>query len=1135
MKKREIVLGSAALCLAAGLFPTAAFAVGSPLSVEGQEVEAPCFSQNVIEGDSFKSIKDAVLQNLYVGNTALVSNGEITGKTIEGVSYDADSATLYLSGAVIDSGYEYDEKSSTAGIYCDGDLTISLSGENRITATNLKKGINAVGKLVISGDGDLSSASSGIYAGSITMLTSGSVDVQSACECLYATSGDIDIQSGTMRLSASSNSWATVIGTANGNLTISNADIEIGAPTDSSATYTYGTYVNGSIIIDGSSVKSAAKQDSFYAKGNITVKSGTVNAPNGVRAQQGGSIVIESGEVNIGGRGLEAIGNVALLDGAIHFSGTRLFAKVIYIDKATISLEDSDVLKLYGTTYILNNAMSFSVELFSAKDSYLDYNTNAIAYLAKPSFANNVSYHIGKETANGKVTEYVRGHIAHCNCGTIALEDLDSLKEDELLSPHSGSRHFDGWYEDGAFSGNPVTSYSGGKTYYAKWLAEVKFDANGGEGSMPAQRVAENDITTPLSSNAFSKIGYTFAGWNTAADGSGTSYAADAVASTVPSGTTLYAQWKANAYTVVFVGGNGATGSTESISATYDKPVTLPANGFTKKDMKFEGWDTDSSAEEVVYSDATQVKNLSADNGATVTLYAVWGAKPAHALDLSVQNGTYSGSKQAFDTPEGFSVSYQQEGEVVDPKDAGSYDVIIHADETEGYAEYNATVYDGLVIEKAPLKVKADDKSMYVGDKLPEFTWTAEGLKGTDTVESIGLNPSVTCAADGKTTGSFDIVADAAKDFANYAVETQNGKLTVANRPVTPPAPSDKTEVEQNDDGSITTTVTKPDGSQTVTVETVEGTKSIVKKDKAGNVASIEVTISKNDAEDGSARLPIDAIKPAVDTSKAVELDIKAPSNVAVEKPIKVTVPIANDGKPDYGAVVYSVDAKGITTLLPKTVIDKDGNAVFEIIGSTAIKVVDNAKVMADVKVTDWFAGDVVDFATARGIVNGVPTAAGRREFQGNGVTTRAMFVGMLHNLELAPKASTGDSLGDVLDSDWFAGAAAWALEAGVLEGVDTGSGREFRGGDPVTREQVAVFLMRYAGMLGLDVSGRADLEFVDGTETSEWAREAMSWAVSEGLFTGNAATGELNPTSGATRAEVATVLMRFINQTLFS
>lgn len=627
MKKREIVLGSAALCLAAGLFPTAAFAVDSPLPVEGQEIGAPYSSQNVIEGDSFKSVKDTVLQNLYVGNTALVSNGEITGKTIEGVSYDPDSATLYLSGAVIDSGYEYDEKLSTAGIYCDGDLTISLSGENRIAATNLNKGINAVGKLVIAGDGDLSSASSGIYAGSITMLASGSVDVRSACECLYATSGDIDIQSGTMHLSASSNSWATVIGTVNGDLTISNADIEIDAPTDSSATYTYGTYVKGSIIIDGSSVKCVAKQDSFYAWGDITVKSGTVNAPNGVRAQQGGSIVIESGEVNVGGRGLEAIGKVALLDGTIHFSGTRLFAnKVIYIDKAAISLEGSDVLKLYGTTYILNNAMPFSIELFNTEDSYLDYNTNAIVYLASPSFAQSVSYHIGSETVNGKVTEYVRGHIARCNCGTIALEELDSLKGKELLSPHSGSRHFDGWYEDEACSGNPVTSYSGGKTYYAKWLAEINFNANGGEGSMSAQRVAENDESTKLSTSAFSKTGYSFVGWNTAMDGNGTAYAADAVASTVPSGTTLYAQWKANTYTVEFVGGEGAVGSTASVNATYDEPISLTANGFSKQGYIFEGWATDPSAKEVVYSDATQVKNLSAEEGKTVTLYAVWGA-----------------------------------------------------------------------------------------------------------------------------------------------------------------------------------------------------------------------------------------------------------------------------------------------------------------------------------------------------------------------------------------------------------------------------------------------------------------------------------------------------------------------------
>ena len=355
--------------------------------------------------------------------------------------------------------------------------------------------------------------------------------------------------------------------------------------------------------------------------------------------------------------------------------------------------------------------------------------------------------------------------------------------------------------------------------------------------------------------------------------------------------------------------------------------------------------------------------------------------------------------------------------------------------------------------------------------------------------------------------------------------------------PPTPPSgggsTSDKTEVEHNQDGSTTTTVTKPDGSQTITHETATGTESVVKKDEDGNVTSTEVTVSKTDAESGKVELPLADAEPATDVDKAPEVEVKVPSSVTAEKPVQVTVPVAKgDGsEPNYGVVVFAVDEDGNETLIPKTAVDDDGNVIFEVSGDVTIKVVDNAKDMPDVKETDWFAGDVVDFATARGIVNGVALPDGSRVFDGYGRTSRGMFVAMLHNLELNPEAASEGSLADVPSDAFYADAAAWALEEGILSGVDMPDGsKQFQGGADVTREQVAVFLMRYAQHLGMDVSARAEIDFPDAGEVSGFAKEAMSWAVAEGLFTGDDVTGELNPTDGAARAEVAAVLMRFIN-----
>ena len=703
-----------------------------------------------------------------------------------------------------------------------------------------------------------------------------------------------------------------------------------------------------------------------------------------------------------------------------------------------------------------------------------------------------------------------------------------------LATPAKEGKVFAGWYDNDGFTGSPVTSFEAKKTYYAKWASEISFSENGGAGSMESQQVTEGDTSATLTKNTFTRTGYTFAGWNTSADGKGTEYEDGAAASNIASGTTLYAQWKANSYTISFSGGEGATGATSSVDATYDKPAMLTANGFSKPGSVFEGWDTDSSADEVVYSDATQVENLTAENGVTVTLYAVWGTKTVLNPSLKVQSVTYNGLDHAFSLSGEFDITYQQDGNTVTPKNAGAYDVVIHADETDGHAEYNATLYGGLVIEKAALTITPNNMSVYVGDAVPTLDQNAykvEGLCGDDELVK-APTLSFESTPDMTKPGSVKIVAAGAEASDNYQVSYETGTLTVSSRPVTPPSSSDKTEVEQNQDGSTTTTVTKPDGSQTITHETATGTESVVTKDEGGNVTSTEVTVSRQDAEAGKVELPIEKSEPAAEADKAPAVEVKVPATVTADKPVQVTVPVSKEegAEPNQGVVVYAVDAEGNETVLPKCSVDKDGNVVFEATGDVTIKVVDAAKDMPDVSDADWFAGDVVDFATARGIVNGVDTPSGK-QFKGYDGTSRGMLVAMLHNLELNPEAASEGSPADVPEGAFYADAAAWALEEGILSGVDMPDGtKQFQGESAVTREQVAVFLMRYAEALGMDVSKRTEIDFPDAGEVSGFAGDAMSWAVAEGLFTGDDVTGELNPTDGAARAEVAAVLMRFIN-----
>ncbi|MDO5043315.1 MAG: S-layer homology domain-containing protein [Slackia sp.] len=351
-----------------------------------------------------------------------------------------------------------------------------------------------------------------------------------------------------------------------------------------------------------------------------------------------------------------------------------------------------------------------------------------------------------------------------------------------------------------------------------------------------------------------------------------------------------------------------------------------------------------------------------------------------------------------------------------------------------------------------------------------------------------------------------------------------------APEPAPDPEPEVDVDVEQRPDGSTVTTETAPDGSQTVTTESADGTASVVSKDADGNITSAEVAVSDEAVEAGRVVLPLESAKPAVDADKAPAVEVKMPTAAAGAAPVKVAVPVAasEDGAPNHGVVVYAVDADGNGVLLPKCGVDAEGNAVFEAEGDVTIKVVDASPSFPDVEGA-WYGSDgTADFVGARGILTGVPQGDGTLLFDGGAPTTRAMFVTMLHRAEskpLAPEAGFED-----VDGEWFAAAAAWGEATGVVNGY--GDGSVFGGNDPVTREQMAVFAMRYAQHLGLDTSARADLSgFADGAQASDYAAEALSWAVAEGVINGHAdGSGRLDPRGGATRAETAAVVMRFIN-----
>ena len=176
-----------------------------------------------------------------------------------------------------------------------------------------------------------------------------------------------------------------------------------------------------------------------------------------------------------------------------------------------------------------------------------------------------------------------------------------------------------------------------------------------------------------------------------------------------------------------------------------------------------------------------------------------------------------------------------------------------------------------------------------------------------------------------------------------------------------------------------------------------------------------------------------------------------------------------------------------------------------------------------DVLMTDWFA-DAVQYAVDNGMMNGTSETT----FRPNGTTTRGMIVTILYRLEKEPAVDNGAGFADVAADQYYADAVAWASANDIVTGY---SEEKFGPDNSITREQFAAILYRYAQYKKIDVTATADLSgYADAAQISAYAETAMKWANGEGLITGVTDT-MLKPAGNATRAQAATILMRFCEE----
>lgn len=175
-----------------------------------------------------------------------------------------------------------------------------------------------------------------------------------------------------------------------------------------------------------------------------------------------------------------------------------------------------------------------------------------------------------------------------------------------------------------------------------------------------------------------------------------------------------------------------------------------------------------------------------------------------------------------------------------------------------------------------------------------------------------------------------------------------------------------------------------------------------------------------------------------------------------------------------------------------------------------------------DVKTGDWYYSDV-QFVYSNDLMKGTNATS----FSPNVPLTRGMIVTILYRLEGSPETRYNGYFSDVANYQWYTSAVEWAAKEEIVTGYSNG---KFGPEDPVTREQLAAILYRYAKSKGENVTGSTGLNgYTDNAAISAYAVSAMQWAVNEELM--NGANGKLRPKDSATRAEVAAIFSRFLSK----
>ena len=522
---------------------------------------------------------------------------------------------------------------------------------------------------------------------------------------------------------------------------------------------------------------------------------------------------------------------------------------------------------------------------------------------------------------------------------------------------------------------------------------------------------------------------------------------------------------------------------TSDLDLQVPEGTTLTINGNGHYIYEMGGMLRNSGSGQVQFQEGTILYPTGADaNAQKITAEGIWDTKESNALMALRAGGQL------------LTISASSGGTVTADKLAAKAGdtVTLTVTPASGYRLETLTVTDGA---GQAVTLNGDTFVMPASDVTITATFGVQSGGGSTGGGSTGGGSS----SGGTASGNQTETTTNPDGSTTTAVTNPDGTVTET----TQFTDGSKEVVETKKDGTVTTTTTdrtgnktqvveNPDGSSRTTVTNVDGSGSVTEVTASGSVAA-HVTLSEAAAAaGGTVTLPMPDVPVTTRWESAPTITVDLPGRHTVEIHVE---------NPTSGTVAVLVGEDGTETVLQTSIPTENGVVVTLSDGDT-VKIVDNSKRFTDVPVGYWGA-DAVNFAASRELFGGTSATT----FSPDAAMTRAMFVTVLARLE-GVDTDTG--------STWYEAGQQWAMAHGISDGSNLDQA--------LTREQLATMLYRYAGSPA--VSGSLSSN-ADGAAVSDWAKTAMIWAVEGGLITG---TGSgLQPQGTATRAQVATILMRFL------